>query len=132
MQEEYLPPTYFDSFLKLHIIRTVPIFHNPSLSSRSLANRRASAVVSNPHHPFNERSPSSPSPNQFIRILHFPIYETGLFGNLHELTERNNKRLENGNPSEQVQPSPTSPMSIPTHIMVFIGVSALKVLLKPS
>lgn len=131
MQEEYLPPTYFDSFLKLHIIRTVPIFHNPSLSSRSLANRRASAVVSNPHHPFNERSPSSPSPNQFIRIIHFPIYETGLFGNSHEPTEGNLERLENGNPSEQVQPSPTSPTSIPTHIIVFMGVSVSKVLLKP-
>src|SRR5690606_16874548 len=62
----------------------------------------------------------------------FPMYETGLFGNLHELTERNNKRLENGNPSEQVQPSPTSPMSEPTHCMIFMGVSVKNILWKPS
>jgi len=60
------------------------------------------------------------------------MLETGLFGNLFELTERNLEHLENGNPSGQVQVSPTSPMSEPTHIMVFIGVSVSKVLLKPS
>ena len=37
------------------------------------------------------------------------MYETGLFGNSHELTEGNLERLENGNPSEQVQPFPIKP-----------------------
>jgi hypothetical protein len=49
------------------------------------------------------------------------MYETGLFGNSHELTERNLEGLENGNPSEQVQPSPTSPTSIPTRPMKIMG-----------
>ena len=46
VQKNYLPPTCFDNFPHIHIIPTVQPFHNPSLSSRSLANRRASAVVS--------------------------------------------------------------------------------------
>jgi hypothetical protein len=60
------------------------------------------------------------------------MYETGLFGNLHELTKETLEHLEIGNPAEQVRPSPTSPTSIPTHFMIFMGVSVKNIPWKPS
>lgn len=74
----FLAPTFFDSSRLIHRFFTVPTYQNPSLSSRNLANRRASAFGF-PNHIYNqEKSPikTKTDPSQTK-----PSQHQGLFGN---------------------------------------------------